>query len=61
MRRARRFGPVIILTALLILPVLLLAQAKPDRAQVPIALTHVTVIDVTGGPAKRDMTVLISG
>ena len=52
---------LLILTALLILPVLLFAQAKPDHAQVPIALTHVTVIDVTGGPARRDTTVLIAG
>ena len=52
---------LLILTVLLILPVLLLAQAKPDRTQVPIALTHVTVIDVTGGPARRDTTVLITG
>ena len=46
---------------LLILPVLLLARAKPDRTQTPIALTHVTVIDVTGGPARRDVTVVING
>lgn len=52
---------LLILTALLVLPVLLLARAKPDPSQAPIALTHVTVIDVTGGPPKRDMTVVISG
>ena len=51
----------LILTVLLILPVLLIARAKPNRTQVPIALTHVTVIDVTGGPARRDTTVLITG
>jgi hypothetical protein len=52
---------LLILIVLLILPVLLLARAKPDRSQAPIALTHVTVIDVTGGPPKRDTTVVISG
>lgn len=46
---------------LLILPVLLLARAKPDRTRAPIALTHVTVIDVTGGAPKRDTTVVIIG
>jgi Amidohydrolase family len=51
----------LILTVLLILPVLLLARPKPDRTQVPLALTHVTVIDVTGGPVRRDTTVLITG
>jgi len=51
----------LILTVLLILPVLLLARPQSDRAQAPIALTHVTVIDVTGGPVRRDTTVLITG
>ncbi len=45
---------------LLILPVLLLAQAKPDRIPAPLALTHVTIIDVTGGELRRDMTVVIT-
>ena len=52
---------LLILTALLILPVLLLARPKPDHTQAPIAITHVTVIDVTGGPTRRDATLLISG
>ena len=51
----------LILTVLLIVPVLLRARPKPDRTQAPIAFTHVTVIDVTGGPARRDTTVLIAG
>lgn len=50
-----------LLTALLLLPVLLVARAEPDRTQVSIALTHVTVIDVTGGPIRRDTRVLING
>ena len=50
----------LILTALLIVPILLLARAKPLHAQAPIALTHVTVIDVAGGAPRRDQTVLIA-
>ncbi len=46
---------------LLILPVLLVAQTQRDRTLAPIALTHVTVIDVTGGPSRQDMTVVITG
>ena len=46
---------------LLILSVLLLAQAKPDRIPAPLALTHATIIDVTGGELRRDMTVVITG
>lgn len=51
----------VILTVLLILPLFLLARAKPELTQATMAITHVTVIDVTGGPATRDTTVLISG
>lgn len=45
---------------LLILPALLLARAKPDRIPAALALTHVTIIDVTGGELRRDMTVVIT-
>ncbi|WLW55774.1 amidohydrolase family protein [Streptomyces sp. SX92] len=34
------------------------ADADPDESY---ALTHATVIDATGAPAKRDMTVVVSG
>jgi len=34
---------------------------RPGHADVPVALTHVTVIDATGTPAQPDMTVIISG
>ncbi len=34
-------------------------QSQTDE-QKPFALTQVTVIDVTGAPAKRDMTVVIA-
>src|ERR1044071_2239195 len=46
---------------LLILTVLLLARAVPNRTQAPIVFTHVTVIDVTGSPPRRDTTVVIAG
>jgi imidazolonepropionase-like amidohydrolase len=45
----------------LILPVLLLAQSKGDRQSKSLVLTHVTVIDVTGGVPKPDMSVVITG
>jgi Amidohydrolase family len=51
----------LVLAALLILPLLLLARANPDRTQAPIAFTHVTVIDVIGGAPRRDSTVVITG
>jgi hypothetical protein len=49
------------IVVLLILPVLLLAQAKPERIPVPLALTHVSIIDVTAGELRRDTTVVITG
>ena len=45
----------------LILPALLLAQSNGSRQPAPLVLAHVTVIDVTGGPSKPDMTVVIRG
>src|SRR5262249_4229407 len=33
----------------------------PQASNVPLALTHVAVIDATGSPAQPDMTVIISG
>jgi len=46
---------------LLILVSLLLARAKSNRTQPPIVFTHATIIDVTGAPPKRDVTVVITG
>lgn len=46
---------------LLLLPALLLAQSNGSRQPAPLVLAHVTVIDVTGGPSKPDMTVVIRG
>jgi hypothetical protein len=45
----------------LILPALLLTQSKHDRQPAPPVLSHVTVIDVTGGAPKPDMTIVITG
>ena len=45
----------------LIFPALLLAQSKGDRQSKSLVLTHVTIIDVTGGVPKPDMTVVITG
>ena len=38
-----------------------LAAAQAQSAAPSLALTHVTVIDATGAPAKPDMTVVVSG
>ncbi len=46
--------------ALLVCPAPQKAQARDD-ARAPIAITHVTVIDTTGGPARPDMTVVVEG
>jgi hypothetical protein len=43
----------------LLLPALLLAQSNGSRQPAPLVLAHVTIIDVTGGPSKPDMTVVI--
>jgi len=46
---------------ILLLPALLLAQSNRNRQTAPLVLAHVTIIDVTGGPSKPDMTVIIRG
>src|SRR5438046_2632426 len=46
---------------LLLLPGLLPARVKPDPQLESLVLAHVTVIDVTGGPSKADMTIVING
>jgi hypothetical protein len=50
-----------ILALLLLLPTLLLAGGKSDAQQNILALANLTIIDVTGGPAKPNMTVIITG
>lgn len=46
----------------IVLPLLCLANEQaPSANPVSLVLTHVTVIDTTGGPAKPDMTVVIIG
>lgn len=48
---------------LLLLPFLLASwpAQRATSSQKPLALTHVTVIDATGGPLKPDFTVVING
>jgi cytosine/adenosine deaminase-related metal-dependent hydrolase len=46
---------------LLLAPTLLLAGARTDPQQKALVLTHLTIIDITGGPPKPDMTVVITG
>ena len=45
----------------MLLPVVLHAQQPQGGQPKPLAFTHVTVIDVTGGPSKSDMTVTVAG
>jgi imidazolonepropionase-like amidohydrolase len=46
---------------IILLPVLLFAQPKEQSASKSLVLTHISVIDATGSPAKPDMTVVITG
>jgi len=57
--KAMRKLPALFL--ILILPVLPVAQANPAARPQPLVFTHVTVIDMTGAPARPDMTVVIEG
>jgi cytosine/adenosine deaminase-related metal-dependent hydrolase len=50
-----------IIAFFLFLPTLLLAGGKADPEQKALVLTHLTIIDVTGGTPKPDMTVVITG
>jgi cytosine/adenosine deaminase-related metal-dependent hydrolase len=50
-----------IITLLLLLPALLLAGGRTDPKQKALVLTHITIIDITGGAPKPDMTVIITG
>src|SRR5262245_45669674 len=61
MNRLSRFTAVGLVVACGVLD----AQAQPVNGTladtVPLALTHVAVIDATGSPAQLDMTVIVSG
>src|SRR5215475_15009215 len=46
---------------LLLAPTLLLAGGRTYPQQKALVLTHLTIIDVTGGAPKPDMTVVITG
>lgn len=49
------------LLLILILPVALVAQTNLAARSRPLVFTHVTVIDMTGAPARPGMTVVING
>jgi|GEM_PF-4125483 len=49
------------LLLLLLLPTFDHAQLEQHSHRQPLVLTHVTIIDATGAPAKPDMTVVITG
>jgi imidazolonepropionase-like amidohydrolase len=51
---------MLVLWALLLSGTSLWADAKPEEQPKPVALEHVTVIDVTGGPARADQTVILT-
>lgn len=48
------------LSLVLLCSIVVVGQAT-TAAQKPLAFTHVTVIDATGGPAQPDMTVVVTG
>src|SRR5689334_24111838 len=48
-----------VLLAVLLLRVPVLSARAQSKSPI-LALTHVTVIDATGAPPKRDMTVVVS-
>src|SRR5215467_7058920 len=50
-----------IIAFLLLLPILLLANGRTDPQQKALVLTHITIIDISGGATKPDMTVVITG
>src|SRR2546422_8096799 len=50
-----------VLPLLLILTALLVAQARQSAQPQSLVFTGITVIDATGGPARPEMTVVITG
>lgn len=52
---------LLVFSLFLLSPALTFAQSKQSSQSKSLVFTHVTVIDVTGAPAKSDMTVVISG
>jgi amidohydrolase family protein len=47
--------------ALLLLALPAMPSPQPPQTSRPLVLTHVTVLDMTGAPARPDMAVMISG
>jgi imidazolonepropionase-like amidohydrolase len=54
----KKWAPLLFLAIFCVAAAQTIAQAKKSA---DIVLTHVTIIDVTGGPTLRDMSVLIAG
>jgi imidazolonepropionase-like amidohydrolase len=50
---------IVTLQIILLLSALMLGQTRPVPERRPLVITHVTVIDATGAPAKSDMSVVI--
>jgi hypothetical protein len=50
-----------VLLLILLQPILLLAQKPQAPRPAPLVFSNVTVIDATGAPPRREMTVVISG
>ena len=51
----------LIFAAVLVVAALQFVQARQSTQPKSLVLTHVTVIDATGAPARREMTVVITG
>ncbi|HSE65872.1 MAG TPA: hypothetical protein VLB12_02725, partial [Gemmatimonadales bacterium] len=47
--------------ALVLVAAPLEGQTAVPPDQQPLVLTHITVVDVTGGPSRPDMTVVVAG
>lgn len=50
---------IVALQIFLLLSALMLGKTRPAPKQRPLVITHVTVIDATGAPAKPDMSLVI--
>jgi imidazolonepropionase-like amidohydrolase len=57
----RNVDKILIATALLSLQPASHGSTAAERPAASLALTHVTVIDMTGAPAQADMTVIVTG
>jgi len=58
-RRREEIANRLLLALCVVVPVLLLGGLGATQSR-PLVLTHVTLIDVTGGPARSDMSVIVT-